>query len=65
MRNDYNQLYNLIDKQFEVIKNSISFITGTVDDAEELISEAYILKKDTFELLVLMRAYRDMLEEIL
>jgi hypothetical protein len=65
MSSDLIRLYDLIEKQFEVLNNSISFITGTVDDIEELTGEAYLLTKDTFELLLLCRAMRDMVEEIL
>ena len=65
MSSDLIRLYDLIEKQFEVLNNSISFITGTVDDIEELTGEAYLLTKDTFELLLLCRAMRDMVKEIL
>lgn len=65
MSKDFEQLYYLIEKQFDVINNSLSFITGTVDDMGELIDETYLLTKDSFELLLLLRALRDMIEEIL
>ena len=65
MNKDFERLYYLIEKQYKVINNSISFITGTVDDIGELRDETYLLTKDTFELLLLSRALRDMLEEIL
>ena len=65
MSKDFDKLFKLIEKQFEVLDNSISFITGTVDDIEELNGEAYLMTKDTFELLLLCRALRDMVEEIL
>lgn len=65
MSKDFEQLYYLIEKQFDVINNSLSFITGTVDDMGELIDETYLLTKDSFELLLLLRALRDMLEEVL
>lgn len=65
MSKDFEQLYYLIEKQFDVINNSLSFITGTVDDMGELMDETYLLTKDSFELLLLMRAFRDMAEEIL
>lgn len=65
MSKDFEQLYYLIEKQFNVINNSLSFITGTVDDMGELIDETYLLTKDSFELLLLLRALRDMVEEIL
>ena len=65
MSKDFDKLFKLIEKQFEVLDNSISFITGTVDDIEELTGEAYLMTKDTFELLLLCRALRDMVEEIL
>lgn len=65
MSKDFEQLYYLIEKQFDVINNSLSFITGTVDDMGELIDETYLLTKDSFELLLLLRALRDMVEEIL
>jgi hypothetical protein len=63
MNKDFDELFKLIEKQFEVLSNGISFITGTVDDIEELTSETYLMKKDTFELLLLCRALRDMLED--
>ena len=63
MNKDYDKLFKLIEKQFEVLDNSISFITGTVDDIEELNGEAYLMTKDAFELLLLCRALRDMLED--
>ena len=63
MSKDFDKLFKLIEKQFEVLDNSISFITGTVDDIEELNGEAYLMTKDTFELLLLCRAMRDMLED--
>ena len=63
MNKDFDKLFKLIEKQFEVLDNSISFITGTVDDIEELNGEAYLMSKDTFELLLLCRALRDMLED--
>lgn len=65
MNKDFDKLFKLIEKQFEALDNSISFITGTVDDIEELTGEAYLMTKDTFELLLLCRALRDMVEEIL
>lgn len=65
MNKDLEKLYYLIEKQFDVINNSLSFITSTVDDMGELIDETYLLTKDSFELLLLMRAFRDMVEEIL
>ena len=65
MNKDLIRLYDLINRQFEVVSNSISFITGTVDDIEELSDESYFLTKDTFELSLLLRAYKDILEEIL
>ena len=65
MSKDFEQLYYLIEKQFDVINNSLSFITGTVDDMGELMDETYLLTKDSFELLLLMRALRDMIEEVL
>lgn len=63
MSKDFEQLYYLIEKQFDVINNSLSFITGTVDDMGELMDETYLLTKDSFELLLLMRAFRDMIED--
>jgi len=63
MSKDFEQLYYLIEKQFDVINNSLSFITGTVDDMGELMDETYLLTKDSFELLLLMRALRDMIED--
>ena len=63
MNKDYDKLFKLIEKQFECINNSISFITGTVDDIEMLTGEAYLMTKDTFELLLLCRALRDMIED--
>ena len=63
MDKDFDKLFKLIEKQFEVLDNSISFITGTVDDIEELTGEAYLMTKDTFELLLLCRAFRDMVED--
>jgi hypothetical protein len=63
MSKDFDKLFKLIEKQFEVLDNSISFITGTVDDIEELTGEAYLMTMDTFELLILCRALRDMLED--
>ena len=63
MDKDFDKLFKLIEKQFEVLDNSISFITGTVDDIEELTGEAYLMTMDTFELLLLCRAMRDMLED--
>ena len=63
MNKDLDKLYELIEKQFEVLDNSISFITGTVDDIEELNGEAYLMSKDTFELLLLCRALRDMVKD--
>lgn len=65
MNKDFDKLFKLIEKQFKVINNSVSFITGTVCDMGELRDETYLLTKDTFELLLLSRALRDMLEEIL
>lgn len=65
MSKDFEQLYYLIEKQFDVINNSLSFITGTVDDAKELMDETYLLTKDSFELFLLLRALRDMLKEVL
>jgi hypothetical protein len=65
MNKDLEQLNNLIEKQIYVINNSLSFITDNVDDMEELKCETYLLTKDSFELLLLMRAYRDMLEDLL
>lgn len=63
MSKDFDKLFKLIEKQFEVLDNSISFITGTVDDIEELTGEAYLMTMDTFELLILCRALRDMVED--
>ena len=63
MNKDFDKLFKLMEKQFEVLDNSISFITGTVDDIEELTGETYLMTKDTFELLLLCRALRDMLED--
>ena len=63
MNKDFDKLFKLIEKQFECINNSISFITGTVDDIEMLTGEAYLMTKDTFELLLLCRAFRDMVED--
>ena len=63
MNKDFYKLFKLMEKQFEVLDNSISFITGTVDDIEELTGEAYLMTKDAFELLLLCRALRDMLED--
>lgn len=65
MSKDLQDLNYLIDKQFKVIQGNISFITSTVDDMHELMDETYLMTKDTFELLLLFRALRDMLEEIL
>ena len=64
MNKDFDKLYELIEKQFEVLNNSISFITGTVDDIEELTGEAYLMTKDTFELLLLCRACVNLKKEI-
>lgn len=61
MSRDLQNLYILIGKQFKVIEASIEYIKSTVDDGRELISEVYFIKKDTFELSILMRALRDML----
>lgn len=63
MNKDYDKLFELIERQFKVLDNSVSFITGTVDDIEELTGEAHLMTKDTFELLLLCRALRDMLED--
>jgi hypothetical protein len=63
MNKDFEQLYYLIEKQFKVINNSVSFITRAVVDMGELKDETYLMTKDTFELLLLCRALRDMLEE--
>lgn len=65
MNKDLERLNNLIEKQIYVINNSLSFIMDNVDDMEELKCETYLLTKDSFELLLLMRAYRDMLEDLL
>lgn len=63
MNKDYDKLFKLIEKQFEVINSSVSFITGVFYDIDELNSELYLMTKDTFELLLLCRALRDMLED--
>jgi hypothetical protein len=65
MNKDLIRLYDLIERQFEVVSEGIAYITRVVDDKEELRDETYLLIKDTFELLLLLRAYRDYLEEIL
>ena len=65
MSKDLIRLYDLIERQFEVVSEGIAYITRVVDDKEELRDETYLLIKDTFELLLLLRAYRDYLEEIL
>jgi hypothetical protein len=65
MSRDLIRLYDLIERQFEVVSKSISYIKNTVDSMEELNDETYFLTRDTFELLLLCRAYRDMVEEIL
>ena len=65
MSKDLQDLNYLIDKQFKVIQGNISFITSTVDDIHELMDETYLMTKDTFELLLLFRALRDILEDIL
>lgn len=65
MSKDLEGLYNLIEKQIKVIQADISHITNVVEDIHELVDEAYLMKKDSFELLILMRALKDMLEEIL
>jgi hypothetical protein len=63
MNKDFDKLFKLIEKQFEVINSSVSFITGVFYDIDELNSEVYLMTKDTFELLLLCRALRDMLED--
>lgn len=65
MNRDIQDLYYLIGKQLKVIQANIDFIRSTVEDEEELAGEAYLMRKDTFELLILMRALRDMIEDIL
>ena len=63
MSKELKTLIQTIDQKMYILHDHIKWIIQNVVDADQLVEESYFNTKDSFELVIFLRALRDMIED--